>query len=73
MSETFSLAPLRSCSLAPLRVALPKGRLLQPCLELFQDLGCAGIMGMLSSRRLLWEEPEQGLIHPWAPELLHKP
>ena len=53
MSETFSLAPLR--------VALPKGRLLQPCLELFQDLGCAGLMGILSSRCLLWEETEQGL------------
>ena len=44
-----------------LRIALPKGRLLQPCLELFQDLGCAGLMGILSTRRLLWEEPEQGL------------
>jgi len=44
-----------------LRIALPKGRLLQPCLELFQDLGCAGLMGILSSRCLLWEEPEQGL------------
>ena len=44
-----------------LRVALPKGRLLQPCLELFQHLGCAGLMGILSSRRLLWEEREQGL------------
>ena len=44
-----------------LGVALPKGRLLQPCLELFQDLGCAGIMGILSTRRLLWEEPQQGL------------
>lgn len=44
-----------------LRIALPKGRLLQPCLELFQDLGCAGLMGILSSRCLLWEETEQGL------------
>jgi ATP phosphoribosyltransferase len=44
-----------------LRIALPKGRLLQPCLELFQDLGCAGIMGILSSRRLLWEESDQSL------------
>jgi ATP phosphoribosyltransferase len=61
MSETFPLAPLRPCALVPLRVALPKGRLLQPCLELFRDLGCAGLMGILSSRRLLWEEPEQGL------------
>jgi ATP phosphoribosyltransferase len=52
MSET--------CSLAPLRVALPKGRLLQPCLELFQDLGCAGLMEILSSRRLFWDESEQG-------------
>ena len=61
MSEILSPAPLRLCSLAPLRVALPKGRLLQPCLDLFQNLGCAGLMGILSSRRLLWEEPEQGL------------
>jgi len=52
MSETFSLAPLS--------VALPKGRLLHSCLELFQDLGCAGLMGILSSRRLLWDESEQG-------------
>jgi ATP phosphoribosyltransferase len=52
MSET--------CSLAPLRVALPKGRLLHPCLELFRDLGCAGLTRLLSSRRLLWEDPEQG-------------
>jgi ATP phosphoribosyltransferase len=44
-----------------LRIALPKGRLLQPCLELFQDMGCAGLMDILSSRRLLWEEPGQGL------------
>lgn len=44
-----------------LRVALPKGRLLHPCLELFQDLGCVGLMGILSTRRLVWEEPEQGL------------
>lgn len=44
-----------------LKIALPKGRLLHPCLELFQDLGCADLMRMLSSRRLLWEEPEQGL------------
>lgn len=44
-----------------LRVALPKGRLLHPCLELFQELGCTGLRGILSSRRLLWEEPEQGL------------
>jgi len=44
-----------------LRVALPKGRLLHPCLELFQKLGCTGLKGILSSRRLLWEEPEQGL------------
>lgn len=44
-----------------LSVALPKGRLLQPCLELFQALGCAGVMGILSTRRLLWEESEQGL------------
>jgi len=42
-------------------VALPKGRLLQPCLDLFQALGCTGIMGILSTRRLLWEESEQGL------------
>ena len=44
-----------------LRVALPKGRLLHPSLELFQKLGCTGLEGILSSRRLLWEEPEQGL------------
>lgn len=44
-----------------LRVALPKGRLLHPCLELFQGLGCVGLMGILSTRRLVWEEPEQGL------------
>lgn len=50
-----------SLSKGTLSVALPKGRLLHPCLELFQDLGCAGLMGILSSRRLLWEEPEQGL------------
>lgn len=56
-----SPAPLRPCSSAPLRVALPKGRLLQPCLELFRDLGCAGLMGILSSRCLVWAEPEQGL------------
>jgi ATP phosphoribosyltransferase len=43
-----------------LKVALPKGRLLQPCLELFQDLGCVGLMDILSSRRLLWDESEQG-------------
>jgi ATP phosphoribosyltransferase len=43
-----------------LRIALPKGRLLHFCLELFQDLGCAGVMGVLSTRRLLWEEAEQG-------------
>jgi ATP phosphoribosyltransferase len=43
------------------KIALPKGRLLHPCLEIFQDLGCAGLMGIVSSRRLLWEEPEQGL------------
>ena len=61
MSETCSPAPLLPCSLAPLRVALPKGRLLHPCLELFQDLGCAGLMEILSSRRLVWEEAEQGL------------
>ena len=53
MIETFSPNPLR--------VALPKGRLLQPCLELFEDLGCAGIGGILSTRRLLWEEADQGL------------
>lgn len=50
-----------SFSPAPLRIALPKGRLLHPCLELFQELGCDGLDGILSSRRLLWEEPEQGL------------
>jgi len=61
MSETCSPAPLLPCSLAPLRVALPKGRLLHPCLEIFQDLGCVGLMGILSSRRLVWEEPQQGL------------
>ena len=44
-----------------LKVALPKGRLLQPCLELFQDLGCVGLIEILSSRRLLWEELEQRL------------
>ena len=43
------------------KIALPKGRLLHPCLEIFQDLGCGGLMGIHSSRRLLWEEPEQGL------------
>ncbi len=52
MSETYSPAPLR--------VALPKGRLLQPCLELFQELGCVDLMGILSTRRLLWDESEQG-------------
>lgn len=44
-----------------LSVALPKGRLLRPCLELFSDLGCTGLNEMFSHRRLLWEEPEQGL------------
>ncbi|HID86148.1 MAG TPA: ATP phosphoribosyltransferase [Anaerolineae bacterium] len=44
-----------------LSVALPKGRLLRPCLELFRDLGCTGLKEMLFSRRLLWEEPGQGL------------
>jgi len=56
-----SPAPLLPCSLAPLRVALPKGRLLQPCLDLFRSLGCKDVMGILSSRRLVWEESEQGL------------
>jgi ATP phosphoribosyltransferase len=50
-----------TCSPAPLRVALPKGRLLQPCLELFRDLGCTGLVGILSSRCLVWEEPGLGL------------
>ncbi|MEA3459977.1 MAG: ATP phosphoribosyltransferase [Chloroflexota bacterium] len=44
-----------------LSIALPKGRLLHPCLELFQRLGCTGLAELASSRRLLWEEPEQGL------------
>jgi ATP phosphoribosyltransferase len=44
-----------------LSVALPKGRLLRPCLELFRDLGCRGLKEMLSSRRLVWEEPHRGL------------
>ncbi len=44
-----------------LSIALPKGRLLPPCLELFQRLGCIGLDELASSRRLLWEEPGQGL------------
>ncbi|HIC93390.1 MAG TPA: ATP phosphoribosyltransferase [Anaerolineae bacterium] len=44
-----------------LSVALPKGRLLRPCLELFHELGCRSLNEMLFSRRLLWEEAKQGL------------
>lgn len=44
-----------------LTVALPKGRLLDPCVEMFRNLGCTELDEVNGSRRLFWEAPAQGL------------